>query len=125
MRISPLTHKPQAIGCFDRILALNPDHTMALLRRATTLLEQGNTASALEGFNTAVSTAPGESITYYHRAQVRAHVKEEKGTESEMERKQERKRKSVCGSEGWAAVQQCIRGRVPWMRWREIQSACN
>lgn len=60
---------PRAVACFDRILALHPDHLNAMLRRATTMLEQGNPTSALEGFNTAVRLAPTDPLVYYHRAQ--------------------------------------------------------
>ena len=56
--------------CFDKILALNPEHTSALLRRATTLIEQGSTASAMESLQIAVRNDPNNVYARYHFAQV-------------------------------------------------------
>lgn len=64
-----LCQPAQSLACFDKILALNPDHTNALLRRATTLLEQGRLDNAIESLQVAVRSAPKDFYARYHYAQ--------------------------------------------------------
>lgn len=59
----------KALESFSAILALNPENIGALLRRSTTLLEQGSVDDALYSLNVALAAAPSNVYTHYHRAQ--------------------------------------------------------
>lgn len=69
----------QALQYFEKVLTLQPDHMGVLLRRSTTLLENGQHALAADSVSAAIALSPASFYPYYHRAQLHL-VKSDNGS---------------------------------------------
>ncbi len=102
-----VTHKrayERAIEDFDKVLVLEPDNVLALIRRGQAFSQLGQTARGLVDLDRAIALSPNSSETYFYRGLIHGRRNETEAALSDYDAALERSPRNVDALAGRAAI---------------------
>jgi tetratricopeptide (TPR) repeat protein len=94
----------RAIDDFDKVLVLEPDNVLALIRRGQAFSQLGQTARGLVDLDRAIALSPNSSETYFYRGLIHGRRNETEAALSDYDAALERSPRNVDALAGRAAI---------------------